>query len=155
MSIALLPHLFPKAPNQPTFQAANMPKPLPHNTLYKIIDPIYPLAFYTTSYSEACKLQFCGHIVEPAGVPVQPILQPDSHPATHPVSEPVAPPISQPSSRHSCQPVFRDHQQPVSQPVSRTQQQPERSSSGHNSSLQPCSCFPEINIKIFGQSHKN
>jgi hypothetical protein len=133
-----------------------MPEPLPHNTLYKIIDLIYPLAFYTTSYSEAYKLQLCGHIVEPAGVPVQPILQSDSHPVTQPVSEPVAPPISQPSSRHFCQPVFRDHQQPISQPVSRTQQQSERSSSGHNFHLQPCSCcMPEINIKISGQSRKN
>ena len=69
-----------------------MLRPLPHNTLYKVLDPIYPLAFYTTSYSEAFKFQSCGHIVEPAGMPVQFILQP--------VSQPIALAVREPDSQH-------------------------------------------------------
>lgn len=67
--------------------------PLPHNTLYKVLNPIYPLAFYTTTYSEACQLQSCGHIVEPVGIPVQLITQP--------VSQPTALAVREPGSQHS------------------------------------------------------
>lgn len=150
LSLALPHTQSPNRPvtNQPTTQlstfSARMPHPLPHNTLYKVFDPIYPLAFYTTSYSSACTLQSCGHIVEPAGIPIQPVHQA--------MTQPIAQPIPQLSSRHFCQPVFRDHTQTVTIPIARKQQLPERSLTGQNGNGRSCAWFPEVYVKVSGSS---